>query len=62
MGGFAFTDMQFVTPNEGWAVANDYGGPGIVRGLIFHYKDGVWRNRNWTWHFWNQPWFGLFGD
>ena len=60
--GYSVSDMQFVTPSEGWAVANDYGGPGIVRGLIFHYRDGVWRNRNWNWHFWHQRWFGLFGD
>jgi hypothetical protein len=51
--------MQFVSPTEGWAIANDYDGPDLVRGLIFHYKDGVWRNRNWNWHFWNEPWFGL---
>lgn len=60
--GYTFSDMQFVSPTEGWAIANDYGGPGIVRGLIFHYKDGVWRNRNWNWHFWDQHLFGLFGD
>lgn len=60
--GYSFSGMQFVSPTEGWAIANDYGGPGIVRGLIFHYKDGVWRNRNWNWHFWDQHLFGLFGD
>lgn len=59
---YAFSDMQFVSPSEGWAIANDHGSPGIVRGLIFHYKDGVWRNRNWNWHFWDQHLFGLFGD
>jgi len=59
VGGYSFTDMQFVSPTEGWAIANDYDGPDLVRGLIFHYKDGVWRNRNWNWHFWNEPWFGL---
>lgn len=61
-GGLAFTDLQFVTPSEAWATARDYAGPGIVRGLIFHYSDGVWRNRNWTWSAWDQSWFGLFGD
>jgi hypothetical protein len=60
--GYVVSDMQFVSAAEGWAVANDYDGPGIVRGLIFHYRDGVWRNRNWNWHFWHQPGFGLFGD
>jgi len=34
---------------------------GVWRGLIFHYKDGAWRNRNWNWHFWCQRWFGLLG-
>jgi hypothetical protein len=60
--GYDVSAMQFVSPSEGWAVANDYAGPGIVRGLIFHYRDGQWRNRNWNWHFWDQRWFGLFGD
>lgn len=59
---YAFSGMQFVSPTEGWAIANDHSGPGIVRGLIFHYRDGVWRNRNWSWHFWDQHLFGLFGD
>src|SRR5690606_2626236 len=52
-------DMQFVTPTEGWAIAHDL----IPRagGRIYHYRDGVWRNRNWNWHFWDAPGFGLFG-
>jgi hypothetical protein len=54
--------MQFVSPDEGWAIANDVGGPGLGRGLIFHYRDGVWRNRNWNWHFWNEPGFGFCGS
>jgi len=54
--------MQFVSPNEGWAVGTKYYGQGYVRGLVFHYKDGRWRTRNWNWHFWNQRWFGLFGE
>jgi len=60
--GYTVSDMQFVSADEGWAIANDYDGPGLVRGLLFHYRDGVWRNRNWDWHFWDQPGFGLFGD
>jgi hypothetical protein len=60
-GGYGVNAMDFVSPDEGWAVAHDGGGPGVVRGLILHYKDGVWRNRNWNWHFWHQRWFGLFG-
>jgi hypothetical protein len=60
--GYDVSAMQFVSPSQGWAVANDYAGPGIVRGLIFQFRDGVWRNRNWNWHFWDQRWFGLFGD
>lgn len=60
--GYIVTDMQFVSPDEGWAVANDYGGSGITRGLLFHYRDGAWRVRNWDWHFWNQPGLGWFGD
>ena len=58
---YYFSDMQFVSPTEGWAIANVYKGRGMARGLIFHYRDGVWRNRNWSWHFWNEPWFGLAG-
>jgi hypothetical protein len=61
-GGYVVRDMQFVSVGEGWAVANDTGGPGLVRGLIFHYRDGAWRLRNWNWHFWHQPYFGLLGD
>ena len=52
--------MQFVSPDEGWAVASDME-PGQGGGRIFHYKDGKWRNRNWNWHFWDAPWFNLFG-
>ena len=48
--------MQFVSPDEGRAIANEIG---AVRGLIFHCKDGVWRLRNWGWHFWDAPGFGL---
>lgn len=61
-GGYNVTDMAFPTPEEGWAIANDAEGPGLVHGLIFHYRDGVWRNRNWNWHFWDAPWFDLFGE
>lgn len=59
--GYVFSDMQFVSPDEGWAIANVSRGRGLARGLIFHYRDGEWRNRNWNWHFWNEPWFGLLG-
>jgi hypothetical protein len=62
IGGFVFKDMQFVSPTEAWAIADDSSGPGLSRGFIFHYRDGVWRNRNWSWHLWDMPWFGLFGD
>lgn len=58
--GYNFTDMQFVSPDEGWAIASDYEGPGLGRGLIFHYRHGAWRNRNWNWHFWDAPGFGLW--
>jgi len=60
-GGVRVNAMQFVSPTEAWAAATkDYGG-GVWRGLVFHYKDGAWRNRNWNWHFWRQRWFGLLG-
>jgi hypothetical protein len=55
--GFLFSDMQFVSPAEGWAIGN---ADGFARGLIFHYQDGVWRLRNWGWHFWDAPGFGLW--
>ncbi|OGU10869.1 MAG: hypothetical protein A2W29_08045, partial [Gemmatimonadetes bacterium RBG_16_66_8] len=61
VSGYSFKAMQFPTRDVGWAIANDYEGPGLSRGLVFHYKDGVWRNRNWNWHFWHERWFGLFG-
>jgi hypothetical protein len=60
-GGYVVTALTFPAPDIGWAAATDYEGPGISRGLVLHYKDGVWRNRNWDWHFWNEPWWGLFG-
>ena len=60
--GVTVNAMQFVSPNEGWAVGTKYYGEGYFRGLLFHYKDGAWRTRNWNWHFWNQRWFGLFGE
>lgn len=53
-------DMQFVSPDEGWAVAND-DQPRLGVGRIFHYTHGTWRLRNWNWHFWDAPWFNLFG-
>jgi hypothetical protein len=59
--GFSIVRMQFASPGEGWAIANDVEGPGIMRGLIFQYRDGVWHHRNWNWHFWHQRWFGLLG-
>lgn len=52
-------DVQFVSPNEGWAIASD--SKPRDGGRIYHYRDGVWRNRNWNWHFWDAPGFGLFG-
>ena len=55
--GFLFSDMQFVSPAEGWAIGN---ADGFARGVIFHYQDGVWRLRNWGWHFWDAPGFGLW--
>jgi len=54
--GYLFSDMQFVSPDEGWAIGNT---DGFVHGLIFHYRNGVWRYRNWGWHFWDAPGFGL---
>jgi hypothetical protein len=59
--GYIIRDIQFVSANEAWAIGHDGDGPGLFRGLILHYKDGVWRNRNWNWHFWDERWFGLFG-
>ena len=53
-------DMQFVSPDEGWAVGTDLE-PRLGGGRIFHYKNGSWRLRNWNWHFWDAPWFNLFG-
>jgi hypothetical protein len=53
-------DTQFVSPDEGWAVGND-AEPRLGIGRIFHYQNGRWRLRNWNWHFWDAPWWGLFG-
>lgn len=55
----SIADMQFVSPDEGWAVGSDME-PGLGGGRIFHYTNGAWRLRNWNWHFWNAPWFDLF--
>ncbi len=57
---YSVTRLVFPSPEQGWAIATDMHSPPL-RGLIFHYRDGVWRNRNWDWHFWDQPWFGLLG-
>jgi hypothetical protein len=59
--GYGIKEIQFISPDEAWAIAHDGDGPGLFRGLVLHYKDGVWRNRNWNWHFWDERWFGLFG-
>ncbi|MFN8643362.1 MAG: hypothetical protein U0802_17510 [Candidatus Binatia bacterium] len=56
----AIDQMQFVSPDEGWAIADDLE-PYLGIGRIFHYKNGTWRLRNWNWHFWDAPWFNLFG-
>jgi hypothetical protein len=59
--GYTIGGIRFVSEDEAWAIARDGDGPGLFRGLVFHYKDGVWRNRNWNWHFWDERRFGLFG-
>jgi hypothetical protein len=59
--GYSISNVHFVSPEEGWAIANDYDGPGLTRGLILRYHDGQWRNRNWNYRFWDAPWLGLFG-
>jgi hypothetical protein len=58
---YTINEIAFPSPDEGWAAAYDHVGNGIVRGLVLHYKDGVWRNRSWDWHFWNERWWGLIG-
>jgi hypothetical protein len=58
--GVRVDDMQFVSPDEAWAVGTDTE-PYLGAGRIFHYKNGAWRLRNWNWHFWDAPWFNLFG-
>jgi hypothetical protein len=58
---YGIRGIQFTSEEEGWAIAHDGDGPGLFRGLVLHYKDGVWRNQNWNWHFWDERWFGLFG-
>jgi hypothetical protein len=60
--GYGFNAMQFVSPDDGWAIADDCEGVGLAQGLIFHYHDGAWHLRNWGWHFWDMPMFGLLGD
>lgn len=58
--GYDVRAMQFTSPSTGWAIANDSDGPGLVRGLVLQYENGVWRSRNWNWHWWDEPWFGPF--
>jgi len=52
--------MKFPSTDTGWAIANDVVGAELNRGLIFHYSNGKWTNRNWDWHVWDEPWFGVF--
>jgi hypothetical protein len=59
--GFAVGALALTAASEGWAIADDVGGPGVVRGLVLRYRDGAWSNRGWNWHFWRERWFGLFG-
>lgn len=56
---YGVTQMQFVSPTEGWATAWGAGGGLGIRGLIFHYKDGVWRVRNWSWNWWDERRLGF---
>ena len=56
---YTVSQMQFVSPTEGWAIASGAGAGNLGRGLIFHYKDGVWRVRNWSWNWWDEKWFGF---
>ncbi|MEO8601476.1 MAG: hypothetical protein ABI629_02760 [bacterium] len=56
---YAVRAMQFLPSGEGWAVADHRDRP--ARGLLLHYADGAWRLQNWNWHFWDEPWLGLFG-
>ncbi len=59
--GFAVGALALTGASDGWAIADDVGGPGVVRGLVLRYRDGAWSNRGWHWDFWRERWFGLFG-
>jgi hypothetical protein len=59
--GFCVERLQVVS-GEAWAIANDIEGPGLMRGLLFHYSDGAWTNRNWNWNHWRDLWFRVFGQ
>ena len=59
--GFAVGALALTAASDGWAIADDVGGPGVVRGLVLRYRDGAWSNRGWNWPFWRERWFGLFG-
>jgi hypothetical protein len=53
--------IEFTATGEGWTIGTARDERRLNLGLIFHYKDGVWRNRNWNWHFWHERGWGLFG-
>lgn len=53
--------ILFNASGEGWTLGSAHDKRGLNLGLIFHYKDGVWRNRNWNWHFWHERGWGLSG-
>ncbi|HYD47366.1 MAG TPA: hypothetical protein VEB21_03425 [Terriglobales bacterium] len=60
--GYLLKEIAFHSANDGWAIGDEVVGPNLNRGVIFHYRDGVWSYRPWNWRFWNQPLWGLLGD
>lgn len=53
--------MAFDPRGEGWATATLFGG-GEAYPLLLHFHDDRWEQQNWTWSWWRQRGFGLFGQ
>jgi hypothetical protein len=53
--------IAFDGRGDGWAISDTWDGEAWSQGILLRFRDGRWRLQNWTWPFWRQRWFGLFG-